>query len=114
MAKKDEAKFTIKFNPANPRHREAIRILSEAGRGKATMIADALYVYAHYGAGLGTGILMESKRKEPLMAQQESVEVRDKTISTVVPTDSSANIPDDNDALLQDLANNVDWFLPST
>ena len=46
--KKNEARFTIKFNPANPRHREAIRMLNEAGRCKASLIADALCVYAHY------------------------------------------------------------------
>ena len=49
-SKKNEARFTIKFNPANPRHREAMRILNEAGRGKAALIADALCMYTHYGA----------------------------------------------------------------
>ena len=48
-AKKNEARFTIKFNPANPRHREAMRMLDEAGRCKASLIADALCVYACYG-----------------------------------------------------------------
>ena len=54
-AKKNESKFTIMFNPINPRHREAIRILNEAGRGKAALIADALYAYTHHRAGIGVG-----------------------------------------------------------
>ena len=49
-AKKNEARFTIKFNPANPRHREAMRMLNEAGRCKASLIADALSLYDCYGA----------------------------------------------------------------
>ena len=51
--KKNEARFTIKFNPANPRHREAIRMLNEAGRSKASLIADALCVYEHYATECG-------------------------------------------------------------
>ena len=49
-AKKNEARFTIKFNPANPRHQEAMRMLNDAGRCKASLIADALNMYACYGA----------------------------------------------------------------
>ena len=56
-AKKDETRFTIKFNPVNPRHREAIRILNEAGRGKASLIADAICMYIHYGADMGADLL---------------------------------------------------------
>ena len=56
-SKKNEARFTIKFNPANPRHREAIRTLNEAGRGKATLIADALCMYIHYGATMSADLL---------------------------------------------------------
>jgi hypothetical protein len=48
--KKDEARFTIKFNPANPRHKKAIQLLNEAGRRKAPVIADALCMYDRYGA----------------------------------------------------------------
>ena len=47
--KKDATKYTIKFNAANPRHREAMRLLNETARGKAALIADALCMYAHYG-----------------------------------------------------------------
>ena len=49
-AKKDEARFTIKFNPLNPRHKEAMRVLNEAGRSKASLIADALCMFLHCGS----------------------------------------------------------------
>jgi len=51
--KKDETRFSIKFNPRYPRHQEAIRILNEAGRGKAALIADVLYMYSRSGVRLG-------------------------------------------------------------
>ena len=45
-----EARFTIKFDPANPRQREAMRILNEAGRRKAALITDAiLYMFGSFG-----------------------------------------------------------------
>ena len=54
--KKNPSRFTIKFNPDYLRHREAIRILSEAGRGKATLIADVLYMYSRDRENLVVGI----------------------------------------------------------
>jgi len=50
--KKEKARFTIKFNPANPRHQEAIKMLNEVGRSKAELIADALFLYSHHKASI--------------------------------------------------------------
>ena len=63
--KKDETRFTIKFNPANPRHREAMRALNEAGRSKASLIADALCLYAHYSTNTAADLV---RRAEPTVA----------------------------------------------
>jgi|GEM_PF-3372430 len=41
-AKKDASRYTIKFNPDIPSHKEAMRTLDEAGRSKAALIADAI------------------------------------------------------------------------
>jgi len=55
--KKDETRYTIKFNPANPRHKEAMRMLDESGgRRKASLIADALCVYNRYGVSMYTDL----------------------------------------------------------
>ena len=43
--KKDETRFTVRFNPADPRHRTTMDILGLAGRRKATLIADAVCEY---------------------------------------------------------------------
>ena len=43
--KKEEMRFSIRFNPADPRHRSAARILNEAGRSKAVIVANALWEY---------------------------------------------------------------------
>ena len=56
MRKKNENRFTIKFNPANPRHKEAMRILDEAGRRKASLIADALCMFNHYGIDMNADL----------------------------------------------------------
>jgi len=50
--KKDKARFTIRFNPQNPRHSEAIHILNKHGKGMASLIADALCMYVHHGANM--------------------------------------------------------------
>ena len=46
--KKDESRFTIKFNPENPRHNKAIQILNNYGKGMSSLIADALCAYIQY------------------------------------------------------------------
>ena len=93
-AKKNEARFTIKFNPANPRHREAIRILNEAGRGKATLIADALCMYTHYGANMSADLLRVNMKESALAAQN---------------TKAGADKNED-DAFLNILADSADLF----
>jgi len=48
--KKDTARFTIRFNQENPRHNKAMQILNKNGKGMASLIADAICMYTHYGA----------------------------------------------------------------
>ena len=56
--KKNEARFTIKFDPNNPRQREAMRILNDAGRRKAALITDAiLCMFGYYGANTDAAML---------------------------------------------------------
>jgi hypothetical protein len=43
--KKDETRFTIRFNPADPRHQRAMDALKASGRRKAYLIADAICEY---------------------------------------------------------------------
>ena len=45
MSKKEESRFNIRFNPADPVHQIAIDVLSHAGRSKANLIANALAFY---------------------------------------------------------------------
>jgi len=63
VSKKDETRFTIKFNPENPRHQEAIRILNEVGRAKTAMIADALHLYAYNNGRMVTVIASDEVRQ---------------------------------------------------
>ena len=93
-AKKDEARFTIKFNLANPRHKEAMRILNEAGRSKATLIADAICMYIHYSAGTATDLIGNAKPAcSPMQVQREVVPAA-KENPPAIPVDA-ANHADD-------------------
>ncbi|MCL2840296.1 MAG: hypothetical protein FWE05_05930 [Defluviitaleaceae bacterium] len=44
-AKKDPNRFSIRFNPADPKHKQAMAMLDSSGRMKASLIAEALWVY---------------------------------------------------------------------
>jgi hypothetical protein len=43
--KKDKTRFTIRFNPVDPRQQKAMNALEAAGRRKASFIADAVCEY---------------------------------------------------------------------
>lgn len=45
--KKEQNKFTIQFNPADPAHRQIIDILNQQGRRKAQFIVNAVQHYLH-------------------------------------------------------------------
>ncbi len=47
MAKKEDNKFTIQFNPADPQHAQTISILNQQGRRKAQFITNAVMHYLH-------------------------------------------------------------------
>lgn len=47
MAKKEDNKFTIQFNPADPQHARTIAILNQQGRRKAQFITNAVMHYLH-------------------------------------------------------------------
>lgn len=45
--KKEQNKFTIQFNPADPAHRQTVDILNQQGRRKAQFIVSAVQHYLH-------------------------------------------------------------------
>ncbi len=45
--KKEDNKFTIQFNPADPQHAQTIDILNQQGRRKAQFITNAVIHYLH-------------------------------------------------------------------
>lgn len=52
--KKDYTRFTIRFNPVDPRHQKTMEALEVAGRRKASLIADAVceYLARHGESGI--------------------------------------------------------------
>jgi len=70
--KKDESRFTVRFNQENPRHKEAMRILNRHGKGMASLIADALCVYVQIGANfVGDLVKEEIAKTHPNHVQEE-------------------------------------------
>jgi len=87
--KKDVARFTIRFNQENPRHNKAIQILNKNGKGMASLIADSLCMYVHYGADFTSDLVKTSKQEIPL--NQEDIEYNSPTAK---PADiSKKNLP---------------------
>jgi len=63
--KKDETRFTIRFNQIDPRHQRAMNALRAAGRRKASLIADAVCEYlARYEDG-GAAVVMPLAPYQP-------------------------------------------------
>jgi len=63
--KKDETRFTIRFNQIDPRHQRAMNALRAAGRRKASLIADAVCEYwAMYEDG-GAAVVMPLAPYQP-------------------------------------------------
>ena len=96
-SKKNEARFTIKFNPVNPRHRKAIEFLNRVGRGKAALIADALCEYARYEVDISDDLLGLGTKE----VVQNTQEVKEREIFGISKSD---------DDILDILANSVDQF----
>jgi len=96
MMKKDKHRFTIRFNPADPRQQMIAEMLEAAGRRKASLITDALYEYLmRYG---NDGI----RAIAPLPPIQKVIEPPEPTIVT---NDIPESPPDDiRDAIFDGLS----------
>ena len=74
-AKKDASRYTIKFDPAIPSHKEAMRTLDEAGRGKAALIADAIRIrntlYSRNADAIDALLPNDSRQPAPMQSQPE-------------------------------------------
>jgi len=117
--KKNKATYTIKFNPIDPRHQEAMRVLDGAGRRKAQLIAEAICLYVHYGATMVSD-LQGFRPQQELGSARTAITPAPEAIATDIPilnatlvpatkpfsTDSSAD-----DELLQVAIGAVDAFL---
>jgi len=66
--KKDEVRFTIRFNPADPRHQKAMGALQSSGRRKATLIADAVCEYLERYGGVETAVILPQSNPCPASA----------------------------------------------
>ena len=83
--KKDETRFTIRFNPIDPRHQAAMDALQASGRRKASLIADAVceYLARHSGGAAFPYIPPPLAAVPPLSTSYEAVEAPEKTVSSV-------------------------------
>jgi len=60
--KKDRTRFTIRFNPADPRHMRTVAALEKAGRRKASLIVEAVCEYlARHGGNKTDNTLLPAQ-----------------------------------------------------
>jgi len=120
--KKDETRFTIRFNPADPRHQRAVEALEKAGRRKASLIADAIceYLARHeeYGAAdiflpapfpAATSIMSNAPTSEAAVndspMQKSLTDARVHTETDTIASFENANLDSDlHDAVLSGLS----------
>ena len=100
--KKNEMRFTIRFNPADPRHKITINALNASGRRIATLIADAVYDYL---VRHGSIIPSEPPSPHDTNTISEKLPIRaDIEKSSVGSLDNAAYDDDIRDAVLSGLS----------
>ncbi len=82
MLKKNNAKFTIAFNPSIESHKKAIEILNKQGRKKADLIAIAIDIYLNRDKYVAPVEEVKEVSSEPIKEEvvapaAEQVEVRE-------------------------------------
>ena len=93
--KKDECRFTIRFNPDIPEHAQAIQLLNESGRAKASLIASALTGGKPLGNNSEPNISMDIVRNMILeILRSEKIEVRNN--DNLTPAEQETNGSEDS------------------
>ena len=107
--KKDKTRFTIRFNPIDPRQAKAMNALEVAGRRKSTLIADAICEYLERRAGNSefyalpiVNVPSTTHKPQNEISLQHSVK-KENLISQISDIDTNiGNINDDSDGELAD------------
>jgi len=90
--KKDNNRYTIRFNPADPRHQRAMDVLESAGRRKASLIADAVCEYlARHGGAEPVAILAYESRQLAVPDIEVSSEQKTPYLATEHHNDNDTN-----------------------
>jgi hypothetical protein len=79
--KKEENRFTIRFNPADPKHRKTMGVLISAGRRKASLISDAIceYLARHDGDTAAVAVFYEKQTAPETTPSSASVPISQAT-----------------------------------
>ena len=73
VEKKKEFRFCVTFNPNDPLHRTAVRILNEQGRHKAQFLVNAINNYIMEGKGRNEILLPDRAYVEDICKESLSV-----------------------------------------
>jgi len=98
--KKDEARYTIRFCSADPRHRTVMEALDAAGRRKAALIVDAIWEYLAQHGGAEALVnpppaLVPSGKMMPVKTSQarETKPMAEETVTTnQAPSSKATNM----------------------
>ena len=99
--KSDNARFTVRFNPADSRQRAAIDVLNTSGRRKASLIADALHYYLTSSGDINSQLMPPIIRSD--FEQLPDILQPPNTAAIAIPTEQFTMEPD---IRVQDSADN--------
>ena len=80
MGKKDEYRFTIRFDPDDDRHRLAAQILNAQGRKIARYVARAVLAYSEEASGMGSGADYKGLSRSITKEKKDTGSVPDKDL----------------------------------
>lgn len=111
MEKKKEFRFCVTFNPNDPLHRTAVRILNEQGRHKAQFLVNAINNYIMEGKGRNEVILPDRAYVEEICKEvcqsilRQNQRLTEKTSPVVAEEGTDICESDENMEFVTDVLN---------
>ena len=106
ISKKDKTRFTIRFNPADPKHQRTIEVLSTAGRRKASLIAEAVCEYlAQYGQHSFENAMPLTPKAIPQATADSSEQDSNEVVDAASKAEPKTQLKETGDSDISDVQN---------
>jgi len=120
--KKKPERFTIQFDANIPNHQEAMNTLNEAGRSKATLIAEAIHIknafYAYKTSAFAELFINTKHETSPTPQQTQSSKAPQKQLEVtdihpllpIIETHDTPSINQSEDAFWESINDSLELF----